>query len=132
LLLKFLSTGHHFNLFLCAHEGVVVLVFCVRAAKDRLSFLDLHLALHVGVVSVVKAGRRVIKLCAVPLFKRADQLLLDGIDLSLTLTELHLAVLKCSEVVSVDLLQVLHLAEHDQLLFVDNLFSLLLKHVVLA
>ena len=72
-----------------------------------------------------------IKLGCVPLLKRTDELLFDHVDLLLAFGELHLAVLQLLEVVSINLLQVLHFAKQDQLFLVNDLLSLLLKHVVL-
>ena len=72
-----------------------------------------------------------IKLGCVPLLKRTDELLFDHVDLLLAFGELHLAVLQLLEVVPINLLQVLHFAKQDQLFLVNDLLSLLLKHVVL-
>ena len=72
-----------------------------------------------------------IKLGCVPLLKRTDKLLFDHVDLLLAFGELHLAVLQLLEVVPINLLQVLHFAKQDQLFLVNDLLSLLLKHVVL-
>ena len=71
-----------------------------------------------------------IKLRGVPLFESTDQLFLDSINLTLTFSIVDLAVLKNGKVITVDLLKVLHLAEHYKLFFVDDFFCLLLKHVV--
>ena len=123
----------HFNLSLGAHESLLVIVFLVTT-EDWISGLGglERLSLQVLVVSVVETGGRYIKLRSIPLLERADQLLLDGVDLALTLRELCLEVFELGEVVPIDLLQVLHFAEHHKLLLVNDLLGLLGEHVILT
>ena len=123
----------HFNLFLGAHERLLVIIFLVTA-EDWIAGLGCleGLGLQVLVVSVIETSGRYIELHSIPLLKCTNQLLLDRVNLSLTLRELCLVVFEFSEVIPIDLLQVLHFAKHDKLFFVDDLLGLLGKHVILT
>ena len=134
LLLKALSPSQSFNLSLGANEGSLIVILLVRASKDALSgLLSLESFLLQGsVVGVVETRGWDGELVGIPILKRTDQLLLDRIDLTLALSKLNLAVLELAEVVAIDLLEVLHLAKHDEFLLIDDLLSLFLKHVIRA
>ena len=132
---SFQSLGpvEHFNLFLSTHERLLVIIFLVTAEDWITSCSGLKgLGLQVLVVSVVETSGRYIELYSIPFLKCTNQLLLDGVDLSLTLCKLCLVVLEFGEVVPIDLLQVLHFAEHDELFFVNDLLGLLSKHIILT
>ena len=133
LLFKFLGTVERFNLSLGLHEGLLIIILLVRPTKDTLSPVRIDiLLLQSRIVGVVEAMSWHLELSRVPTLKRTDELLLDSIDLALAFCELHLVVLQLREVITVDLFQVLHFAQHDKFFFIDDLLSLLLKHVVLA
>lgn len=123
----------HFNLFLGTHERLLVIIFLITAEDWIIGLGGLEsLGLQVLVVSVVQTYGRYIKLSSIPLLKCTNQLLLDGVDLSLTLRKICLVVFELSEVVPIDLLQVLHFAKHDELFFVNDLLGLLSKHIILT
>lgn len=79
---------------------------------------------------VETASTRQVKLSCVPLLEGIDQLLLDDVDLLLPLSILVLVALEHCEVVPIDLLQVFHLAKHDQFLLINDLLRSLLKDVL--
>ena len=112
---------------------MLFVIFLIRATEDGFGRLSLEsILLKGGVVRVVLTHGGHVEFGSIPFLKGADQLFLDGINRALALSEIHLAVLKLTKAISVDLLEILHFAEHDQFFFVDDLFSLLFKHVVLT
>ena len=120
------------NLSLGPDEGLLFVILLVRPTEDALGPRSiLRLLLERSIVRVVETVSWHVELRRVPLLERTDELFLDHIDLLLAFSELHLAVLELLEVVPVDLLQVLHFAEQDQFLLVNDLLRLLFKHVVL-
>ena len=121
------------NLSLGSDECLLVVILLVRPSEDALRAGRVDcLLLQRGVVGVVEPVGGHVELRRVPLLERTDQLLLYHVDLLLALCELHLAVFEVGEVVTIDLLQVLHLAQKDELLLINDLLSLLLKHIILS
>ena len=136
LLLQAFGPRQNFNLFLGAHESSLVIILLVLTAEDVLGGGGLRLLsrllLQRSIVGVVQTCLGNLKFCSVPLLERRDELLLNRIDLALTLSIFSLGILKRVEIVTVDFLKVLHFAEHDKLFFVDDLFCLFLEHVLLT
>jgi len=69
------------------------------------------------------------KLLRVPLFKSKDELLLAHIDVIVETLKGTLKRLELGKVVPILSLQVLHVLQHHQLFFVDNLFALVVVFV---
>ena len=121
------------NLSLGPDEGLLFVILLVRPTEDALGPRSiLRLLLERSIVRVVETVSWHVEFRRVPLLERTDELFLDHIDLLLAFSELHLAVLQLREVVPIDLLQVLHFAKHDKLFFVNDLFGLLGKHIILT
>ena len=72
-----------------------------------------------------------LELGRVPYLELRDELLLDQVNLLLSLRELSLFILKNAEVVTVCLLEVFHLAEHHELLLINDFLGGVFEHVFL-
>lgn len=107
LLVEAFRPGQNFNLPLGAHKSrLLFIISMVRATEYGLVGLccSHSLFLKRSVVGLVEASRRHIELRGVPLLKGRDELLLDRVDLALTLCILLLRVLQLCELVAIDLL----------------------------
>jgi len=103
--------------------------------------LVVHLVAHVCSLMLVVLRSSLVQHCAatlttcfkgaaVPLLKASQQLLLHHVDLVLCFLVVLLKTLQHGERISVFLLQVLHLAQQNELFLVNDLFSSLSKVIV--
>ena len=125
----------HLNLLLGPQESLHFLVFGPHRLVALQPFLGgeaFLVASELLSIHIWPASTRGVKFLQVPVLIPRDELLLQHVGLHLSLTQLALDVLQHTELLPVLLLELFHLAEQLQLLFVNDLLGFVFEGVGLV